>query len=95
MKKKILLFGAGGHANSCIDVIKKTNQFEIVGLIGKKIEIGIEINGLKVLGTENDASIFFEKGVRNALVTLGSYKHLNIRNKIFNLLKRKNLFSQK
>ena len=48
MKKKILLFGAGGHTNSCIDVIQKTNQFEIVGLIGKKVEIGNEINGFKV-----------------------------------------------
>ncbi len=89
MKKKILLFGAGGHANSCIDVIQKTNQFEIVGLIGKKAEIGNEINGLKVLGTEDDASIFFKKGVKNALITLGSHKHLNVRKKIFNLLKKK------
>lgn len=89
MKKKILLFGAGGHAKSCIDVIQKTNKFEIVGLIGRKNEIGNQVNGLKVLGTENDASTFFKKGVRNALITLGSYKNLYKREKIFNLLKKK------
>ena len=34
--KKILIFGAGGHANSCIDVIEAENKFKIIGLIGKK-----------------------------------------------------------
>ena len=31
--KKIILFGAGGHALSVIDVIEKTNKFKILFLI--------------------------------------------------------------
>ena len=88
MKKKILLFGAGGHANSCIDVILKTNKFKIVGLIGKKNELGKKICGFKVLGTEEDAKIFFKKGVRNALITVGSYRNLKKREKLFHYLKK-------
>ena len=40
MKKKIILIGAGGHAESCIDVIKKNKKYQIVGLIGTKSEVG-------------------------------------------------------
>lgn len=88
MKKKILLFGAGGHANSCIDVILKTNKFKIVGLIGKKNELGKKICGFKVLGTEADAKFFFKEGVRNALITVGSYRNLKKREKLFHYLKK-------
>ncbi len=89
MKKKILLFGAGGHAKSCIDVIQKNNKFEVVGLIGKKNEIGKKINGFKVLGTETEASYFLNKGIKNALITLGNYNNQYVRDKIFNFLKKK------
>ena len=35
-KKKLILIGAGGHCNSCIDVIEQENKYRIVGLIDKK-----------------------------------------------------------
>ena len=57
MKKKILLFGAGGHANSCIDVILKTNKFKIVGLIGKKNELGKKICGLSWISKNEELGI--------------------------------------
>ena len=31
MKKNLVIFVAGGHANSCIDVIKELNKFNILG----------------------------------------------------------------
>ena len=30
MKKKLILFGAGGHSLSVIDVIEKTKKFQIL-----------------------------------------------------------------
>ena len=33
--KKIILIGAGGHCRSCIDVIKSTERYLIVGIINK------------------------------------------------------------
>ena len=35
MKSKIILVGAGTHANSCIDVIELEKKFSIYGLIDK------------------------------------------------------------
>ena len=42
MKKKIILIGAGGHAESCIDVIESTNKYEIIGLVAKS-ELGKKV----------------------------------------------------
>ena len=35
--KEIILLGAGGHANSCIDVIEAQKNFKTLFLVGKKI----------------------------------------------------------
>jgi len=51
-KKKVILFGAGGHARSCIDVIEQEGTFHIVGLVGKGSEVGNEVNGYRVVADE-------------------------------------------
>ncbi len=33
MKKTHILIGAGGHAQSCIDVIESEGKFKIIGLL--------------------------------------------------------------
>ena len=37
--KKIILIGAGGHAESCLDVINLTKKFKILGLLIKEKNI--------------------------------------------------------
>ena len=49
-KEKILLIGAGGHSQSCIDVIEQENKYEIAGLIGIKEEVGQNRLGYEVIG---------------------------------------------
>lgn len=55
-KKKVILFGAGGHARSCIDVIEQEGTFHIVGLVGKESEVGNEVNGYRVVADETNVS---------------------------------------
>ena len=31
--KKIILIGAGGHAKSCLDIVKSVKKFNILGFI--------------------------------------------------------------
>ena len=38
--KKLILVGAGGHCKSCIDIVEKTGEYNIVGLIDLKEKIG-------------------------------------------------------
>ena len=95
MKKKILIFGAGGHANSCIDVIEAENKFKIIGLIGKKKEIGKKVGNYEIIGSEENLSNLLKKGVKYAHIALGGIDNLKIRKNLFLYLKKKNFFFPK
>ena len=85
-KKKILVIGAGGHAQSCIDVIEAHGQFKIMGLIGSKHEVGKEISGYSVIGTDEDLPMLASK-IANAVIGVGQLESASIRRKIFLNLK--------
>jgi sugar O-acyltransferase (sialic acid O-acetyltransferase NeuD family) len=74
MKQKlILLIGAGGHARACIDVIEQENRFVVGGLVGTEKEVGSEVFGYPVLGTDADLAALRKK-YDCALVTIGHIK---------------------
>jgi sugar O-acyltransferase (sialic acid O-acetyltransferase NeuD family) len=50
----ILLAGAGGHARACIDVIESHGGFTVAGLVGTASEVGKQVLGYSVLGTDDD-----------------------------------------
>ena len=79
MKKKILIFGAGGHANSCIDVIEAENKFKIIGLIGKKRDRK-KVGNYEIIGSEENLSNLL-KGRKYAHIALGGIDNLKIRKK--------------
>ena len=83
----ILLFGAGGHAKSCIDVIEQEDRFNIVGLVGKKGEVGSSILGYPIIGTDADLPELINK-TQNAIITIGQIKSPEPRIHLFNLLKK-------
>ena len=88
-KKKLILIGSGGHALSCIDIIEENKNYEIIGLLGKKKDLGKIIKNYKVIGTEKDLLRLKKKGIKDAFVTLGGIKNLDLRYKIFKDLKKK------
>lgn len=69
-KPSILLIGAGGHARACIDVIETEGRFTIEGLLGLPQEVGRQVLGYPVLGTDDDLPEIAQN-IGNALVTLG------------------------
>ena len=83
--KDIILIGAGGHAISCIDVIEKEGKFKIVGIIGTKDEVGKNILGYEVIGTDKDLTKLV-KGCKNACITIGQIKDATLRLTLFNNL---------
>lgn len=88
-KEKILLIGAGGHSQSCIDVIEQENLYEIVGLIGIKDEVGQNRLGYKILGTDEDL-LDLSQSISNALIAVGQIKSASLRKKLFNLARNLN-----
>lgn len=79
---EILLFGAGGHARSCIEVIESEGKFRIAGIVGLKEELHQDILGYKVIGTDQDLR-FLVADYPHALITVGQIKSPNTRIKLY------------
>ena len=86
-KEKIVVIGAGGHAQSCIDVIEAQGKFKIMGLIGTEYEVGKEFSGYSVIGTDEDLPFLASK-ITNAIIGLGQIETSDIRRKLFLNLKQ-------
>jgi sugar O-acyltransferase (sialic acid O-acetyltransferase NeuD family) len=84
-KNKIILVGAGGHAKSCIDVIEKENKYSIAGLIGKKSEVGLVKNGIKVIGSDEDIPGLAQE-FEFALITVGQIENYSLRTALYEIV---------
>lgn len=83
----ILLVGAGGHARACIDVIEQEGRFAVAGLVGQPYEVGSQVLGYPVLGTDADLPRLLGN-YAHALVTVGQIKSPEPRMRLFDLLER-------
>ena len=86
--KYLYLFGGGGHALSCIDVIQKENKFKIKGIFDKKYDTGQKILNYPIIqetSISNKKSNFFF-----GLVCVGQIKTPGTRIKIFKEMIKKN-----
>tara|TARA_B100000035_G_C20885744_1_gene502624 strand:+ start:104 stop:694 length:591 start_codon:yes stop_codon:yes gene_type:complete len=83
-KKKIIILGAGGHANAVIDVVEKTNKYSIYGIVDKKEKLKKKF-GYKIIGSDEDL-FNIRKKVSRALISIGQIKSNKPRIKIFQKL---------
>jgi len=85
----IVLIGGGGHCISCIDVIRLTKKYEIIGILDSPEKVGTSISGIKVIGTDNDIPQLASK-FKNFLITVGQIKSSEIRVRINDTVKKSN-----
>ena len=88
---EILLMGAGGHAASCIDVIESEGRFRVAGLIAAPTEIGSEVCGYKVIGSDRDLEQL-RSSFSNILIALGHISTAQPRVQLFLKLMAVNIF---
>ena len=50
--KKIILLGAGGHANSVFDVLLSTKKFKLENVLDQRISNKKLFNGFKIIKTD-------------------------------------------
>jgi len=86
-KLNLILIGAGGHTNSCIDVIEQEGKFQIAGLVGLPEEKDIEHFGYEVIASDNELSELAKK-YSHALITLGQIKTAEKRIRLYEQLKK-------
>jgi len=85
MKDKIVVIGGGGHAKVIISILKKLNQYDIVGYTD--LENKGEILGIEYLGNDDRLNSLFSDGVINAVIGLGQIKSAELRRKIVGICK--------
>lgn len=85
-KENIILVGGGGHCHSVIDVIENENKYNILGIVDKKENIGKEVLGYKIIGSDDDLEKIFKKS-KYAVITIGQIKSNQIRIELFKKLK--------
>jgi sugar O-acyltransferase (sialic acid O-acetyltransferase NeuD family) len=88
MKKNIVLFGGGLHANVCIDIIEKVGCYNIIGIIDSKADIGTLLFGYTVIGRQEDI-IKLQKDyeIDGGLITIGdNYARESVKNIIDSLI---------
>ena len=84
--KKILVIGAGGHAESCINVIKSCQDFEIFGLVSSDLSIGTYKFGFPIVGVDSDLPHLLRE-VRYACIGFGQISDPTSRIQMFDRLK--------
>ncbi len=82
----LILIGGGGHCRSVLDSIKSTNRFNIAGIIDLEQNVGSLINGVKVIGTDEDYEKIFSEGINFAFITIGSVTSTSLREKTYHKL---------
>lgn len=88
MKHKLLLIGAGGHCKVILDLLSKSKEYEVVGIIDLKKRLGDNIFGVKVIGTNSDFPKFFKKGIRHCFISIGSVGDPSLRIKMYNIVSK-------
>jgi sugar O-acyltransferase (sialic acid O-acetyltransferase NeuD family) len=83
----LIIFGGGGHAKMCIDVLRRMGTFEIVGILDSKLEIGSTVLGVPVIGRDTELPRLFDEGVRLAVNGVGAASSHKTRSAIFDRLK--------
>lgn len=90
-KNSVLIFGGGGHAKMCIDIIKQTRTHSIIGIVDDNIPAQTEVLGVPVLGTINTTDLLIKKGLQFAVLGIGGVLNKGLRKKVFLSLKEMDL----
>lgn len=83
--KKLILLGGGGHCKSVIDVAESAG-YNIIGVLDKPEEVGKHVLDYKVIGTDDDISLYVDKA--EFVITVGFIKNPAIRIKLYNKVKK-------
>lgn len=86
MIKKLILIGGGGHCKSVLDSLLGLNEYKEIAVIDRRENVGSNVMGFPIIGSDDDLSTLFAEGYKYAFITVGSIGNPALRIKLFNLL---------
>ncbi len=87
-EKKIVLIGGGGHCKSVIDTLLRNREYKEVVITDPALEIGSDVLGVLVVGTDDILAELLKKGFQYAFITVGSIEPNDIRYNLATKAKR-------
>lgn len=88
-KPSIIIYGAGGHAKSVMEIVLQNGGFSIAGIIDDNDQLtGTSVLNIPVLGTGEILAYLVESGVTHAANGVGGILNIAIRVEIFRLLEQ-------
>ena len=85
MEKRIIIYGAGGHAKTVISLLRLL-QWEISGIIDDGVPAGMHVSGVPVLGGAEMLPELRGQGIENAVNAVGGIGNYAVRWRIFERL---------
>lgn len=83
--QKVILIGGGGHCKSVIDIIESGNTYEIEGILDVAENVGKQILGYTISGTDHDIETLAASGC-SFIITVGQIRSSALREKIYTRL---------
>ncbi|WP_395546615.1 MULTISPECIES: acetyltransferase [unclassified Lacrimispora] len=88
MKEELILIGGGGHAESIIDTIRGLEKYKITGILDRRKKAGTEVLGIKIIGSDKDLADCYNRGIRNAVIAVGSIGNSAPRRRLYERCKK-------
>ncbi len=79
----ILVYGAGGHGKSLIELIRASGKYSIAGVIDDRKPLNTEVMGVPVIGRSQDLPSLFQKGFRRMVNAVGGIGDISQRIAVF------------
>ena len=83
---EIVIYGAGGHGKSVLELIMLLGTYDVLGFIDDGIPKGESVLGIPVLGDHRELPKLYKQGVRLAINAVGGIGNILIREKVFHQL---------
>lgn len=68
----LVVIGAGGHAKVVLDALMLLDEYRVAGVLALPEEVGGEVLGVSIIGTDADLRDLAARGVTAAVVGIGS-----------------------
>ena len=72
----VIVFGAGGHGKTLIELIREVGQLELVGVVDDRLARGSEVLGVPVLGNRDDLASIRRDGIGLAANAIGGISNM-------------------
>ena len=72
----VIVFGAGGHGKTLIELIREAGQLELVGVVDDRLARGSDVLGIPVLGNRDDLASIRRDGIGLAVNAIGGISNM-------------------